>query len=173
MGVIKTIVAVDKNWVIGNKSINGLLWKEPDDLKNFQYLTTSHIVIMGYNTFKSLKFKPLKDRLNVVLYDGDTIPEKIKYRMDIDCYSTDKFNICKFAEKLDNDKIIWIIGGKSIYERFINYSDAIHITHLHKSYGLNDDKDLKFPHIDNSIYKISYTHNHKSFNYEIYTKIGN
>lgn len=72
--------------------------------------------------------------------------------MDIDCYSTDKFDICKFAEKFDNDKIIWIIGGKSIYERYMNYSDAIHITHLHKSYGLNDDKDLKFPHIDNSIY---------------------
>ena len=105
MGIIKTIVAVDKNWIIGNKSINGLLWKEPDDLKNFQYLTTLHIVIMGYNTFKSLKFKPLKDRLNVVLYDGDTIPEKIKYRMDIDCYSTDKFDICKFADKY-NDKII-------------------------------------------------------------------
>ena len=31
MGIIKTIAAVDKNWIIGNKSINGLLWKEPDD----------------------------------------------------------------------------------------------------------------------------------------------
>ena len=172
--IIKTIAAVDKNWIIGNKSINGLLWKEPDDLKNFRYLTTSHIVVMGYNTFKSLKFKPLKDRTNIVLYDGSNIPDELKYRTDIDCYSTDKFDINKFADKFINkDKIIWIIGGKSIYERYMNYSDAIHITHLHKSYGLNDDKDLKFPYIDNSIYKLSYISNHKSFNYEIYTKIGN
>lgn len=102
--MIKTIVAVDKNWVIGNKSINGLLWKESDDLKNFQYLTTSHIVVMGYNTFKSLKFKPLKNRTNIVLYNGE-IPEKIKYRIDIDCYNIDKFDICKFADKFDNNKI--------------------------------------------------------------------
>lgn len=170
--MIKTIVAVDKDWVIGNKSINGLLWKKPDDLKNFQYLTTSHIVVMGYNTFKSLKFKPLKNRTNIVLYNGE-IPEKIKYRMDIDCYNIDKFDICKFADKFDNNKIIWVIGGKSIYERFINYSDAIHLTHLNESYGLNDGKDLIFPEIDNSIYKISFIANHKSFNYKIYTKIGN
>ena len=45
------IVAVDKNWAIGNK--NDLLVSIPDDMKFFRETTTGKVVIMGKNTLES------------------------------------------------------------------------------------------------------------------------
>ena len=61
------IVAMNRNNVI---AINGKIpWYHKKDLKNFRQLTTGKIVVMGNNTFISLK-KPLKDRYNIVITSG-------------------------------------------------------------------------------------------------------
>ncbi|MBO4594179.1 MAG: dihydrofolate reductase, partial [Clostridia bacterium] len=66
---MKAIVAVDKKWGIGKK--NGLLFSLPEDMKYFKEKTLNKVVVMGSNTLKSFpNGKPLKDRVNIVLFPG-------------------------------------------------------------------------------------------------------
>ena len=60
------IVAVDKNWAIGNN--NELLVSIPDDMKFFREHTTGNVIIMGKKTLESFPGKrPLKNRVNIVI----------------------------------------------------------------------------------------------------------
>lgn len=64
----KAIMAMDKNGTVGNGF--ELPWVGDLDTKfdmtHFKETTSNHIVIMGYNTFKSFK-RPLRNRLNLVI----------------------------------------------------------------------------------------------------------
>ena len=60
------IAAVDQNWAIGKD--NGLLVKNPADMKFFREKTTGCVVVMGRKTLESFPGGlPLKNRVNVVL----------------------------------------------------------------------------------------------------------
>jgi dihydrofolate reductase len=65
------VVAVNHNGIIGKN--NKLLWRIPEDMKNFQRLTMHNIVVMGRKTYDSLPFGPLKTRINIVI---TSTPEK-------------------------------------------------------------------------------------------------
>ena len=56
---IRIIAAVARNNAIGNN--NKLLYWLPSDLRRFKQLTTGHTIIMGRNTFLSLKEPFLTD----------------------------------------------------------------------------------------------------------------
>ena len=45
------LVAVDRKGAIGKD--NGLLYRVPEDLKNFKALTTGNVVVMGRKTLES------------------------------------------------------------------------------------------------------------------------
>lgn len=61
---LAAVVAVSKNGVIG---IDGdLAYHNPDDLKFVRDLTMGLPIIMGYNTFKSMKFRTLPGRMNIL-----------------------------------------------------------------------------------------------------------
>ena len=67
---MKLIVATDLNFGIGKD--NDLPWSFAKDMQYFKSLTTQNpntIVLMGRKTYESIpnKFKPLPDRLNVVI----------------------------------------------------------------------------------------------------------
>jgi dihydrofolate reductase len=59
------LVCVDKEWGIGFK--NNLPWNYPDDLEWFKKITMDGVVIMGHNTYKSLKCKKLNGRINIII----------------------------------------------------------------------------------------------------------
>ena len=61
------IVAMNQNRIIGDG--NKLLWHLPGDLKRLKSLTIGTPLIMGRKTWDSIptKFKPLKDRINIIL----------------------------------------------------------------------------------------------------------
>ena len=60
------IVAVDKNWAIGND--NKLLVSIPQDMKFFRETTMGKVVVMGRKTLESFPGgQPLKKRTNIVL----------------------------------------------------------------------------------------------------------
>ena len=60
------IVAVDKNWGIGNN--NKLLVSIPSDMKFFRQETSGKVVVMGRKTLESFpNGLPLKNRTNIVL----------------------------------------------------------------------------------------------------------
>ena len=59
----------------GGIGVNGRIpWEIKDEIMLFKQITTSvnsyikkNAIIMGYDTWKSLPFKPLKNRINIIL----------------------------------------------------------------------------------------------------------
>jgi len=51
--MLSMIVAIADNNVIGKD--NQLLWNIPEDLKRFKEITSGKTIIMGRNTFESLR----------------------------------------------------------------------------------------------------------------------
>ena len=68
------IAAVGRNMELGKKG--QLCFRLPEDMKYFKQTTLDHPVIMGGNTFRSLK-APLPGRTNVVLSRSDDFPEDV------------------------------------------------------------------------------------------------
>ena len=143
---IKLIVAFDNNKGIGLN--NNLPWKLNEDLKKFKKVTKGNgknAIIMGKNTWISLPKKPLPDRDNLIL--SSTLNEKElenkKIFNNID-------NLLKYIE--DRYEIIWIIGGRKIYEEFIKRKliNELVITEIDKDYLC----DCFFPHLDFSEWKL-------------------
>lgn len=129
--MIKIIACIDSKRGIGKD--NQLLYKLPRDMKRFKALTEGHIVVMGYNTFKSLNFKPLPNRDNIVIYN-EAKPLSCTVA-NVECYEySTAVNIIKAKQallKLQNIKQdIWIIGGQSVYELFVKHVDELHITEV-------------------------------------------
>lgn len=119
---IKMILASDSNGVIG---INGELpWKDKEEMMHFKTTTMNSIVVMGYNTFKSLNYKPLKGRVNYLLIDKEKsldsfTSDEIKIVTNIDDVINDAENVFKATRD------IYFIGGKYVYEKAIGYCDEI------------------------------------------------
>ena len=63
--MLSLIVARARNGAIGRG--NTIPWHAPEDLAFFQRETTGGAILMGRNTWDSLPFKPLKNRLNIVV----------------------------------------------------------------------------------------------------------
>lgn len=134
---IHMIVAVDKNWAIGNKG--KLLLSIPEDMKFFRETTTGNVVIMGKNTLKSFpNGLPLKNRVNIVLTKDESFTAKDAIIVhDIE----DAINEAGKYE----DKEIYVIGGASIYEQMLSYCDTAYVTYIDYSYAA----DCYFPNLDN------------------------
>lgn len=157
--VISIIAAVSENGIIGNN--NSLIWHLKEDMKYFKEKTTGHHIIMGRKTFESISGgKPLPNRTSIVItrdknYERDGI---------IVCHSLEKA-----IEKCVDEKEVFIIGGGQIYKEAINICNNLYITKIHKDF----DGDVKFPEIDENIWKIIDVDKHFSeknnFNYSFLT----
>ena len=63
---MNAIVAVDRNWAIGNKG--SLLVSIPNDMKMFRQTTTGKVVVLGRKTLETFPQKqPLKNRTNIII----------------------------------------------------------------------------------------------------------
>lgn len=132
------IVAVDKNWAIGNKG--QLLVAIPEDQKLFREETMGKVIVMGRRTLESLPgSQPLYGRTNIVL----TSDKNYKAKGAVVCHSLDE-TMHKLRDYDDND--IFIIGGQSIYEQFLPYCDTAHVTWIDYTY----EADTYFPNLDES-----------------------
>ncbi len=131
---MKLIVAVDKEWNIGNK--NDLLFHIPDDMKFFRSSTTEKIVVMGRKTLESFPgSKPLKNRINIVLSRNK--------ELQIDgavCVS----GVDELKEELKqyNTDDVYVIGGEAIYTELLPLCDTAIITHVDT---VAKEADKKFP----------------------------
>lgn len=128
------IVATDLDGAIGKG--NTLPWRHRGDMVHFKKTTQDSVVIMGRKTFESMGSKPLKNRVNLVLTnnhlaigcqvgatgkDDDTT-------VLMPAYSVEK-SIATAKEHWP-DKMIYVIGGASIYEAFLPLADVIIQTRL-------------------------------------------
>lgn len=109
------------NRVIGNG--NDLPWHIPEDLRRFKRLTLGHPMIMGRRTFESIIHQfggPLPRRRLLVVTSRGTIdgyPE-IEAFTDVEAA----------LEAAAGAEQVFIGGGASIYEQFLDIADRMELT---------------------------------------------
>ncbi len=133
---MKLIVAVDKEWGIGNKG--DLLARIRADLLNFRDLTTGKTVILGSNTLATFPGgKALKNRTNIVLHPSEEYhPENTTVANSID-------ELLEIVKAYDTNDV-FVIGGASVYRQMLPYCDTAYVTKFDKSF----EKDVYFPSLD-------------------------
>ena len=135
--MIKIIVAMSKNRVIGNN--NSLIWHLPDDLKRFKELTVGNAIVMGRKTYESIG-KALPDRRNIIITN------------DINFTAEG----CDIVNSIDEALLLcgndcFIIGGGQIYKQTMHLAERIYMTLIDDDY----EGDTLFPELDQSWYKSS------------------
>jgi len=134
---IALIVAMDESGSIGQEGT--LPWKISSDMMRFKKLTIGdgfNSVIMGRKTWDSLPDtqRPLKERVNIVMSrDTNWSAEGAETAL----YLGRAIELA-FAEGSEE---CWIIGGRQIYEMFLDRVEEIHSTIVHTK----DSGDVKFP----------------------------
>ena len=133
---MKLIVAVDRDWGIGNKG--DLLARIRADLMNFKALTSGKVVILGSNTLATFPGgKALKNRTNIVLHPSEEYhPENTTVVHSIE-------HLLEEIKKYDTNDV-FVIGGASVYRQLLPYCDTAYITKFDKSF----EKDVYFPNLD-------------------------
>ena len=163
------IVAFCKNRGIGYK--NRLPWNIPNEIKYFKKKTSNgdnNVVVMGRNTWESLPTKPLKNRRNIIL-SNSLNNNDLKIFNNTICVSNFE-SLDNTLNCLTDDHKIWLIGGKSIYDYYIEHPklDKIYITYIDYSFQY----DIQFPEIPNNFKLIRNrsvnVHNDVNYNYKIY-----
>lgn len=117
--MLSLIVAHDKNFAIGYQG--WMPWRLKEDLQQFKAKTEGHTIVMGLNTFKTLK-KALPDRHTVIVAYPDQVTE-----IDGDvsfCHDFKKF----LEENVDTEEEIFICGGASIYDQALPYCKKLYIS---------------------------------------------
>ena len=148
--MIGLIVAMDQNRGIGRDG--GLLWLAHEDLKRFKKQTMGKKILYGRKTLLTFpKAKPLSGRENWLLsrsfdpaeqdFDAKTLIEQRELRIFKDTDQLDRTLITFRANALSEgdwkrlsevDEVpeaeLMIIGGASIYERYLSYADYLDVT---------------------------------------------
>lgn len=127
--MISMIASVGKNRELGKK--NGLVWRISADLKYFKNTTMGHKVVMGYNTFKSLP-GDLPGR-EIIVLSYNKVEGNVKTVHSIE----EVLN-----RYLDSKEEIFICGGASLYNQFIDYADKLYLTEIMDT---DNEADTFFP----------------------------
>ncbi|SMM99602.1 Dihydrofolate reductase [uncultured Candidatus Thioglobus sp.] len=105
---LSIIVAMDDNQLIGQN--NTLPWHLPADLAYFKKTTSGKAVLMGRKTYDSIG-RPLPKRTNIIL-------TRKKHAKIPGCKIAKSIKEALHAYKEEEE--IFIIGGMSVYEQFMN-----------------------------------------------------
>jgi dihydrofolate reductase len=116
------IAAFDKKRGIGKN--NSIPWNITGDLKYFKEITTKtedpekeNAIIMGRKTWDSLPIKPLSGRKNIVISSSLDIPDTPNL-----FFVEDPQKSIVLSWGITEKEEIFVIGGKTIYEWFINFN---------------------------------------------------
>lgn len=132
--MLSHIVAASENNIIGAEG--ELPWRLPDDFKYFKNTTWSMPVIMGRNTYESLK-KDLPGRINIVL------TKKTDWKADKVTVAHDIKQAIEIARQCDT-KEIFIIGGGEIFKQTLPDVGRIYLTRVHTTV----EGDTSYPEIN-------------------------
>lgn len=114
------IVAIAENFAIGKGG--KLPWHYPADMAFFKKTTVGNAVVMGMNTWRSIK-KPLPKRLNVVL--TRTSPEELP----VNVIAMSNVEEVEYLSGFLNCEV-YVIGGAAIYGLFASRIDRWIVTHV-------------------------------------------
>ena len=131
---INLIAAIGKNNELG---INGdLIWKLPSDMKFFKNTTMGHPIVMGRKTFESLP-KVLPGRKNIVISRNTDILNN-----EIELYKSIRDFLVAYNNFNDE---IFVIGGASIYQQFIDTATKMYLTEIDE---VEPNADVFFPRFE-------------------------
>ena len=133
--MIHLIWAMTKNHVIGLQ--NKMPWHIKEDLIYYKEHTAGKTVVMGENTYYSLKgyykSKPLPyGKIYVASLNENLILEDAIVISDV---------IQLFKTTRED---LWVVGGATIYQLALPYADTLYISWVKKEY----EGDTYFPEID-------------------------
>ncbi|SMO91181.1 dihydrofolate reductase [Paracoccus laeviglucosivorans] len=133
--MISLVVARARNGAIGKD--NQIPWHLPEDLRMFQRETLGSAVIMGRLTWESLPFKPLKNRMNIVVSRDAGLTEHVTGSV------TDAIAMAQAA----GYPRISGIGGESIFHEMLPICHRLLLTEVDLTI---DDAQAFFPPFDES-----------------------
>lgn len=122
--MIFSILAIDKNNLIGNK--NKLPWHYKKDLDYFKEKTHEKEILVGYTTYVSLT-QEYNFSLNYFKAVYVVSKKQISNNLINPVYDLNEFI-------KNRKKDLWIIGGKKIFESTLKYSDVVYLTKINKSH---------------------------------------
>lgn len=137
--MISLIAAIGKNGELGKN--NDLIWHLKGDMQFFKETTLNHKVVMGYNTYLSIG-KKLPNRQNVVLVNDKNLVK------DDSLIVYDNIDELLKKEIPENEEV-FIIGGASLYNYFINLADKMYLTLIEAE---DNEAQVFFPKIDNNLW---------------------
>lgn len=133
--MISMIYASSLNGVIGRDG--RLPWRLATDMRRFKRLTAGGCLVMGRRTWESLGNKPLPGRSSIVL-TYYSLPHD--YPTPIAGFYDDNFLFyvggeARFVYRrvlrdMADRRPTWIIGGASVFARFLPHVDRIHWTRV-------------------------------------------
>ncbi len=151
------IVCVNYNNAIGLK--NKLIYKIPSELKLFQKNTINlnknkpNIMLMGRKTFNSISNRPLKNRYNCVI-SSNSIELKKKYNHNnLDFFNSIPSCLNYINSNQNKFNNIFICGGSSIYDYFIDNELLDYIYYSKIINPKNNIGDVFFPDIKSKKFK--------------------
>jgi dihydrofolate reductase len=125
---------------------NGIPWDIKSEMELFRQITTAgttsynkNAVIMGRRTWESLNYKPLKNRVNIVI--GNLEDYELNFKN-----LKDAFEYCQRKVEINN---VFVIGGKQLYETCLkDYADNLEFIYLSVIYkNYITDKKINIRHI--------------------------
>lgn len=138
--MIKLIWAMDENWLVGKGNL--LPWRIEEDLKYFQKKTKNKTVLMGNETYKSMKgyYKNKKFPFQKI-YVANLKNEKYEDAIIIN-------DVKKFLN--NNKEEIFVIGGPTIYKLALPYANKLYITFILDRFS----GDVYFPEFNLNKFKL-------------------
>ena len=118
---LSIIAAIGKNNELGLN--NNLIWHLKGDMKFFKETTIGHTIIMGRKTFESLP-QLLEERKHIVLSRNNINIPNIEVFHTIEEFLSNYIN---------TDEEIFNIGGASVYQSLLEYTDKIYLTEVEKT----------------------------------------
>lgn len=156
--MIHLIWAMTKNHVIGLQ--NKMPWHIKEDLIYYKEHTAGKTVVMGENTYYSLKgyykSKPLPyGKIYVASLNENLILEDAIVISDV---------IQLFKTTRED---LWVVGGATIYQLALPYADTLYISWVKKEY----EGDTYFSEIDFTKFRNSYKKETDLVLYTIYERV--
>ena len=137
------IAAVDRNWSIGYRG--KLLVQIPADQQIFRNETMGKIVVMGRKTYESIQGgRPLPGRTSFVLSADESFAPRSERSGAVRVFRTPEA-LCEAIAGYGPEDV-YLIGGGSMYERFLPLCHRAEITWIDYAY----DADTRCPNLDAS-----------------------
>lgn len=151
--MINLIWAMDENRLVGKG--NKLPWRIKEDLNHFQRMTKNKVVLMGHETYISMKG----------YYKSKPFPFKKIYVANLEEHNyEDATRVSDVLDFFNNNKEeLFVIGGPTIYELSIPFANNLYITYILDSYI----GDVYFPLFDLTQFKLK---SYKTSDKLIFTK---